>query len=210
VLEWGLVTERSGSRRRAVALAGHTGDVATAAAALDDPDADVRSTAIGALARAGALTPTILERGLRDDAAAVRRRAVEEIARCAPTVRAELRLVPLLEDPDPLVAEATAFALGELDPPESGAAAALARIATGSDDVLLREAAVAALGSLGDPEGRTAVLAATGDVSTVRRRAVLALAAFDGPDVEAALARLAEDRDRQVRQWAEDLLRGWG
>jgi hypothetical protein len=44
----------------------------------------------------------------------------------------------------------------------------------------------------------------------VRRRAVLALSAFDGPEVEAALERLAADRDRQVRQAAEDLLHGWG
>ncbi len=64
---------------------------------------------------------------------------------------------------------------------------ALVAVARGSDDVLLREAAVAALGSLGDPAGREAVLAATTDVATVRRRAVLALAAFDGPEVEAAL-----------------------
>ena len=74
----------------------------------------------------------------------------------------------------------------------------------------MRETAVAALGSLGDAAGLPAVLAATTDVATVRRRAVLALAAFEGPEVEAALPRLAEDRDRQVRQAAEDLLHGWG
>jgi hypothetical protein len=36
---------------------------------------------------------------------------------------------------------------------------------------------------------------------------VLALAPFEGPDVDAALARALEDRDWQVRQAAEDLLR---
>jgi HEAT repeat protein len=198
------------ARRREVALAGHRGDVAAATAALDDADPVVRATALGALARAGALSNAHLRRAVADAAPGVRRRAAEEAARCAPEVRAGIRLVALLADPDPLVAEAAAFALGELDPPEPGSATALAAAARGSDDVLLREAAVAALGSLGDPGGREAVLAATTDVSTVRRRAVLALAAFDGPEVEAALARLAEDRDRQVRQWAEDLLRGWG
>jgi HEAT repeat protein len=40
----------------------------------------------------------------------------------------------------------------------------------------------------------------------VRRRAVLALAPFDGPEVTAALARAATDPDWQVRQAAEDLL----
>src|SRR5690606_19215313 len=43
-------------RRRAVALAGHTGDADLARAALDDPDPTVRATAIGALERLGFLT----------------------------------------------------------------------------------------------------------------------------------------------------------
>jgi len=34
---------------------------------------------------------------------------------------------------------------------------------------------------------------------------VVALAAFDGPEVDEALDRAAEDRDWQVRQAAEDL-----
>jgi hypothetical protein len=39
----------------------------------------------------------------------------------------------------------------------------------------------------------------------VRRRAVLALAPFTGPAVDAALAAALQDRDWQVRQAAEDL-----
>jgi HEAT repeat protein len=50
------------------------------------------------------------------------------------------------------------------------------------------------------------VLAGTADKAAVRRRAVVALAAFDGPEVDAALRRATEDRDWQVRQIAEDLL----
>ena len=197
-------------RRREVALSGHAGEPDVALAALADPDAEVRATALGALARSGALTAAHLRRAAEDPSPSVRRRAAEEAARCPPAVRSGVELVRLLGDDDPFVAEAAAFALGELDPPEPGAVDALAAMAGTSTDVLLREAAVAALGSLGDPAGRDAVLAATSDVATVRRRAVLALAAFDGPEVEAALERLAGDRDRQVRQWAEDLLRGWG
>jgi HEAT repeat protein len=82
--------------------------------------------------------------------------------------------------------------------------AALARVATGHEDALCREAAVAALGAVGDPAGLPAVLAATQDKATVRRRAIIALAPFDGPEVEAALDRALEDRDWQVRQAAED------
>ena len=66
---------------------------------------------------------------------------------------------------------------------------------------------MAALGAIGDEAGRAAILAALTDKATVRRRAVLALAPFEGPDVEAALAAAREDRDWQVRQAAEDLSR---
>ena len=48
---------------------------------------------------------------------------------------------------------------------------------------------MAALGAIGDERGRAAILAALGDKATVRRRAVLALAPFEGPDVDAALGR---------------------
>jgi len=99
------------------------------------------------------------------------------------------------------------WACGERRPPEPGAVEALAALATGHDDALVREAAVAALGSIGDPAGLPAILTATADKATVRRRAVIALAPFDGPEVEAALARATDDRDWQVRQAAEDLLR---
>ncbi|MFP3906108.1 MAG: hypothetical protein ACLFWR_03700, partial [Acidimicrobiales bacterium] len=50
------------------------------------------------------------------------------------------------------------------------------------------------------------ILAATTDIATVRRRAVIALAPFEGPEVDAALERARTDRDWQVRQAAEDLL----
>lgn len=73
-------------------------------------------------------------------------------------------------------------------------------------DALVREAAVAALGCIGTPEAKDPIFHALGDKATVRRRAVIALAAFEGDDVEAALAQATGDRDWQVRQAAEDLL----
>ena len=81
----------------------------------------------------------------------------------------------------------------------------LVALATDHADALVRESAVAALGALGDPIGLPAILAATCDKPAVRRRAVIALAPFDGPEVDAALAAAAGDRDWQVRQAAEDL-----
>ena len=73
-------------------------------------------------------------------------------------------------------------------------------------DALCREAAVAALGAIGDEAGLPAILAATTDKATVRRRAVIALAPFEGPEVDAALEAARTDRDWQVRQAAEDQL----
>jgi len=192
-----------GARRRAAALAGHTGDAAGAREALTDPDPTVRATALGALERLGTLTAEDLGGALADPDPRVRRRAVE-----ACTGRpgdAPPSLLPALDDADPTIVEVAAWASGERTPPVEGAVAALARLSAGHDDALVREAAVAALGAIGDEAGRAAILAALSDKATVRRRAVLALAPFDGPDVDAALAQARDDRDWQVRQAAEDL-----
>src|SRR5205085_9120905 len=108
-------------------------------------------------------------------------------------------------DVDPMVVEAAAWALGEGGGDGADAVEDLMRVVTGHDDALCREAAVAALGAIGDERGLPAILAATTDKPAVRRRAVIALAPFDGPDVSAALDRARHDRDWQVRQAAEDL-----
>ena len=191
------------ARMRDAAIAGHRGDVATARGYLDDPAATVRATALGALARARALTSDDLAGGLRDHDPVVRARAAELCA-AWPGDRPP-GLAPLLTDADPTVVEAAAWASGERRPPEPGVVASLAAVATGHEDPLCREAAVAALGAIGDDEGLPAILAATSDRPAVRRRAVLALAPFGGAEVEAALARARTDRDWQVRQAAEDI-----
>jgi len=193
------------ARRRAAALAGHRGDSSAARAYLDDPAPAVRATALGALARAGGLTPDDLARSLSDAAAAVRARAAELTA----TVPGDQppALAPVLRDADRAVVEAAAWASGERQPPEGGVVAALAAVVTDHEDPLCREAAVAALGAIGDAAGLDAILSATKDRPAVRRRAVLALAPFDGPDVDAAIARALNDRDWQVRQAAEDIAR---
>ena len=192
-------------RRRAAALAGHRGDVADARSYLGDAEPSVRATALGALARAGSLAGADLVAALLDPSAVVRARAAE-LAADLPG-EADPPLASVLADADPAVVEAAAWASGERRPPEPGVVAALAAVTTSHDDPICREAAVAALGAIGDPAGLPAVLAATTDRAAIRRRAVLALAPFDGPDVEAALERALTDRDWQVRQAAEDVSR---
>jgi len=105
------------------------------------------------------------------------------------------------------VVETAAWALGELtdDAIAAGAVIPLAKVARTHRDPLAREAAVAALGALGDDTGLAAILGACSDKPAVRRRAVLALAPFEGPEVEAAIDTALTDRDWQVRQAAEDL-----
>jgi HEAT repeat protein len=65
---------------------------------------------------------------------------------------------------------------------------------------------VAALGAIGSPDGLPAVLAALTDKPAIRRRGAVALAAFEGEEVDAALVKAKGDADWQVRQVAEDLL----
>lgn len=193
-------------RRREAAIAGHRGDAEGARRHLADEDPTVRAAALGALHRADGLQPADLEVALADPDAGVRRRALELVAALTGGGPASgVRIVGLLDDPDETVVETAAWASGEREPAEPGAVERLVALAGEAPDALVREAAVAALGAIGDPAGLPAILAGTEDKATVRRRAVIALAPFDGPEVDAALERALGDRDWQVRQSAEDL-----
>jgi HEAT repeat protein len=185
--------------RRLITLAGHAGDEETARRGLTDGAAAVRAASLGALARMGRLAPADLVGALADRASSVRRRACELSVGCP-----EVDLRGMLADPEPLVVEAAAWAAGERG--DRAALDVVAQVATEHPEPLCREAAVAALGAIGDDRGLPAILAAQGDRPAVRRRAVIALAPFHGPAVDAALERAREDRDWQVRQAAEDLL----
>lgn len=172
----------------------------------------MRATALGALERLGLLDDVALVAAFVDDDATVRRRAAE-LAAQHPAVD----LAPLLADPEPAVVEVAAWACGEHEDVPEATFAAVVALAGGrgsGHDALVRESAVAALGAIGDERGLDAILAATTDKPAIRRRAVLALAPFlDGVDgepraeVAAALDRALLDRDWQVRQAAEDLIR---
>ncbi len=197
-------------RRRAVAVAGHTGDQATARRGLTDVDPSVRSAALGALERLGVLQDADLVDALTDGDVGVRRRAAE----IAATHRG-IDLVPALHDPDPRVVEVAAWACGEHETNREGVLDRLAELAVTSDEPLVRESAVAALGAIGDARSFDAIATGTDDKPAVRRRAVLALAPFLGhdalgPRTDELLQHALEDRDWQVRQAAEDLRRAEG
>jgi len=188
------------ARRRAkAALAGHAGEEAVARSLLDDPDPQVRGSALGALVRMGAARPADAAASLADPDPITRRYACELGATLPGASFADL-----LFDEDDMVVEAACYAVGEVQ--DQDAVPSLVLIASDHDDALCRESAVAALGAIGDVEGLPAVVAALDDKPQVRRRAAVALAAFDGPVAEAALKRCLGDPDWQVRQVAEDVL----
>ncbi len=187
-------------RWRQVVLAGYEGDADTALAALDDPDPTVRSLALGALDRLGLIHGDTIERAFTDPEPAVRRRGVQLSAH-----HRAGDLLAVLDDHDASVVELAAWACGEHEIVSDAVLSKLIDLAGSSDVALIREACVAALGAIGDERGLSAILAGCTDQPAVRRRAVLALAPFDGAEVEAALTAALIDRDWQVRQAAEDL-----
>jgi HEAT repeat protein len=203
------------ARAAELAAIGHRGAVTAEEvgrleiACAQDPDARVRTAALGALLRAAPAAAAAHDAwfgAVADPAVAVRRRAAElAVLRADATTIAAV--ITLLADRDVTVVEAAAWALGELGQTatNAGAVPALADVVARHRDALAREAAVAALGALGDPEGLPAILEACHDKPAVRRRAVLALAPFEGDSVDEAVAAALTDRDWQVRQAAEDL-----
>jgi HEAT repeat protein len=204
--------------RTAVILAGHNGDAPTARVALASTDPAIRAAALSALNRIGVLTSAELVTGLTDANHTVAARAADLSAQepaNTDTMSVDNALVALLTRENADLAEVAAWALGERHqrPEETEQAIAppavlYTLIATATDhaDALVRESATAALGCIGDYASLPAILKACTDKATVRRRAIIALAAFEGPEVEAALEHARTDRDWQVRQAAEDLL----
>lgn len=196
------------ARRLEVVVAGHRGDAVLAAQYLADQDATVRAAALGALARCDELSAGHIRSALSDRAAGVRRRAVE----LAP---AGVDLTPMLDDSDASVVESTAAALGERDW-DPAPVPDLCRIARSHDDPLCRESAIAALGAIAAGVGAIAadigtavldtLLAAMDDRPQIRRRALLGLHQFDDDRAVDAVHASLEDRDRQVRAVAGELL----
>ena len=157
-----------------------------------------RMLALRAAVRRGVMTIPDWSRAIADQSRDVRREALQLVAYEPNPGHSILgAVVAALDDPDPLVTEGAAFALGELQ--HRAAVLTLCRVASEHEDARCREAAVGALGALGDEGGRATIVAALEDKAPIRRRAIVALANFEGPDIDAALARAREDRDWQVR-----------
>ena len=190
------------SLRRTVVAFGYEQNESEARSFLQHEDSVVRELALGALQRMQALTDADLELTLCDDDRLVRRRAAELGA-----LHPGVDLAPLLVDLEPVVVEMAVWACGEREQVDDNTLQTIISLTTDHDDQLVREAGAAALGAIGDERGVPAILGACEDKPAVRRRAVLALAPFSGPEIEAAIDTALTDRDWQVRQSAEDLRR---
>ena len=166
-----------------------------------------RILALRAALRRAIVTDDLWRAALLDQEVDVRREALTLIA--GATLEDESLFALLIEalgDDDALVVDGAVFALGEhLYAP---ALEQLINVASAHEDPRCRESAIAALGAIGDDRARAVILAALEDKPALRRRAIVALANFEGPDVEAALARASMDRDWQVRAAVDQLGRG--
>ncbi len=187
-------------RRQQLVQLAREGDLSLAREVCGDGDPRVRASSVAVLSENDALDESLIALGLSDPHPLVRM----AVARAA-AQNSSISVLELLSDEDSSVVEIACWAAGEQTEHNDSLIEALSAIALEHKDALCRESAVAALGALGDVRGLESILEATQDIATVRRRAVIALAPFEGQAVTDALQLALSDRDWQVRQAAEDL-----
>lgn len=169
---------------------------------IDHEDAKVRRLAVSACSgRLGTDEIEALEAALNSDSdPRVRAEAAEVLSEGGPAVFEAV--MKATSDEDGIVREAAATGLGELE--DNRAVDWLMSAAAHDAEKLVREAAVAALGAIGDERAIALLLElVTSAPPQVRRRSVVALSVFDGPEVEAAITAAKEDRNPMVREAAE-------
>ncbi len=193
-------TQSGIERRQQLVQLAREGDLSLARELCGDGDPRVRASSIAVLSENDALDESLIALGMSDPNPLVRM----SVARAA-AQNSSISVLELLNDEDSSVIEIACWAAGEQTEHGDSLIEALSGIALEHEDALCRESAVAALGALGDVRGLESILKATKDIATVRRRAVIALAPFEGQAVTDALQLALSDRDWQVRQAAEDL-----
>ncbi len=176
---------------------------------LNDTAAVVREAALATVVKLNLDAGKHIVNAFNDDDHGVRKRAIELVIDLSDNQDYISKILVLLDDSSTFVVETVCWVIGEIGNNYENVAEVVSKvsqIALNHDDSLCREAAVACLGSLGHIDGLATLLRVLDDKPNVRRRATLALAPFEGPEVEGALKRKLKDRDLQTRQAAEDLL----
>lgn len=195
------------ARRRELVRASFINDEPTrllVVGAVGDADPRARVLALRAAARHGWLSAEQWANAMADSASDVRNEVATLLARMKMTDHVVVTaLIAATRDSEALVVDAACFALGEIESRE--AVSQLIVVARTHDDARCRECAVAALGAIGDERALDTVIEAMSDKPPIRRRAVVALANFEGPRVDAALLNASTDRDWQVRAAVDQL-----
>ena len=176
---------------------------------LNDTAAVVREAALATVVKLNLDAGKHIVNAFNDDDHGVRKRAIELVIDLSDNQDYISKILVLLDDSSTFVVETVCWVIGEIGNNYENvneAVSKVSQVALNHDDSLCREAAVACLGSLGHIDGLGTLLKVLDDKPNVRRRATLALAPFEGPEVEEALKRKLKDRDLQTRQAAEDLL----
>ena len=173
-------------------------------ALLGDHRPEIRRLAIARcgdqLASGADMMRSHLEAALGSESATDRVAAAEALGRGG--ADGVVALLAACDDAEPMVVEAIATALGEIENP--AAVPWLIERATSSGESMVREAAVAALGAIGDVRAIDPLLELVVDgPPQVRRRSVVALTVFDDPRIEGALRAATQDRNPMVREVAE-------
>jgi HEAT repeat protein len=176
------------------------------AAYLDDDRVEIRRLAASLLGRAAA-TPAaaaaLAKMAGSDPAAAVRAAAAAALA----STDDPTPLLALAPDEAPEVREAIAYALGEIG--HRGAVPWLSEAAGGDADDGVREGAVAALGAIGDDSCLPLLIELSSSAPPkVRRRAVVALSAFESAAALDAIKAARGDRNPMVKEVAEMVVGG--
>ena len=184
-----------------VLLASHKGNAELLCTAFAHDNHHIRSLALHGLLKNNVLTDEQVRSAEVDPSRLVRHRLAQLGA-----VEPRINLSILLHDVDFAVAETAAWSLGERVDVTPDEFALLLEGGAHHDHAIVRESCIAALGAIGNPRAVPVILEGCNDNPAVRRRAILALAPFTGPEVTAALEKALLDRDWQVRQAAEDLL----
>ena len=184
-----------------VLLASHKGNAELLCTAFAHDNHHIRSLALHGLLKNNVFTDEQVRSAEVDPSRLVRHRLAQLGA-----VEPRINLSILLHDVDFAVAETAAWSLGERVDVTPDEFALLLEGGAHHDHAIVRESCIAALGAIGNPRAVPVILEGCNDKPAVRRRAILALAPFDGPEVTAALEKALLDRDWQVRQAAEDLL----
>ena len=184
-----------------VLLASHKGNAELLCTAFAHDNHHIRSLALHGLLKNNVLTDEQVRSAEVDPSRLVRHRLAQLGA-----VEPRINLSILLHDVDFAVAETAAWSLGERVDVTPDEFALLLEGGAHHDHAIVRESCIAALGAIGNPRAVPVILEGCNDKPAVRRRAILALAPFDGPEVTAALEKALLDRDWQVRQAAEDIL----